>query len=325
MTADEVLFILLRSGLWGTVPMDLAGEVIDWEAVFSLSRQQAVSGLVYQGVSLLPESQMPPAEERMKLMVEAGRIGRQAEKVRETAQKVVAELTEAGFSPLVFKGPAVARYYQNPELRTSGDIDIFLPGGAGPAAELFVHKGIQVLKESDGAFRITRDGITVELHPRYYDLHKRVSDLPDVPSPCAQLLMLSSHILKHAIGVGIGLKQFCDIAMAFAALKGQYEPAEYLSFVNKAGLTRWNDMLCSFLAEHLGAAPEVLPAYRRVRTDRLLGIVMEGGNFGQHSEGFKVSKAYTAGRFLAHLRFSLRISPCETLGIIRDLAKGNIG
>ena len=214
---EDIFFSLLRSGLWGSGPADLAGVEPDWEGIFTLARHQAVFGLVFRGASLLPENLMPPMPERMKLMVEAGKIEKQAAKVNETAREIVASITEAGFSPLVFKGPAVGKYYREPGLRASGDVDVWIPQHLEAAADLFRNKGLTVMKEADGAFRFAMDGVTVELHRRYFDLHVTDGKLPGVPSACAELLMLSSHILKHAIGVGIGLKQFCDMAMAFSA------------------------------------------------------------------------------------------------------------
>lgn len=136
--------------------------------------------------------------------------------------------------------------------------------------------------------------------------------------------MLSSHILKHAIGVGIGLKQFCDMAMAFSALDGKYDQEELGTCIRKCGLRRWNDLLCSFLAEFLGSPAATLPAHRTVSASPLLRIVMEGGNFGQHADGFRLSKSYTVRRFIGRLPFSLRISPRETFGTLLDLTKGNL-
>lgn len=321
---EDIFFSLLRSGLWGSGPADLAGEEPDWEGIFTLARRQAVFGLVFRGTSMLSENQMPPMPERMKLMVEAGKIEKQAGKVKGTAREIVANLTEAGFSPLVFKGPAVGKYYREPELRTSGDVDIWIPQHLEAAAGFFRDKGLAVMKEADGAFRFAMDGVTVELHRRYYDLHVSPRKLPEVPSACAELLMLSSHILKHAIGVGIGLKQFCDMAMAFSALEGRYDRGEFESCVRRCGLRRWNDLLCSFLAGFLGSPAETLPAYRTMSASPLLRIVMEGGNFGQHADGFRLSKSYTVRRFLGRLPFSLRISPRETFGTLLDLTKGNL-
>ena len=84
---EDIFFSLLRSGLWGSGPADLAGEEPDWEGIFTLARRQAVFGLVFRGASMLSENQMPPMPERMKLMVEAGKIEKQAGKVKETARE----------------------------------------------------------------------------------------------------------------------------------------------------------------------------------------------------------------------------------------------
>ena len=75
-----------------------------------------------------------------------------------------------------------------------------------------------------------------------------------------------------------------------------------------AGQERWNRLLFSFLHKYLGTEPlyEDLPD-----PEPLLKIVLEGGNFGHHSEAREASlyksplrrKLGTAGLFLRRLPF----------------------
>ena len=153
--------------------------------------------------------------------------------------------------------------------------------------------------------------------------------------------MLSAHILKHAIGAGVGIRQCCDLTMALQALRGQYDPAALRDLFRRTSTLRWNRLLFSFLADHLGLADDSgFPfADERVSSEPLLRIVLEGGNFGHYAEarnsaikagagGDPVAtrrrKRNTLGRFLHRLPFSLRYAPRETLATMLSLARGNL-
>ena len=123
---------------------------------------------------------------------------------------------------------------------------------------------------------------------RYLDGDEHFSPLPD-------LLLLNAHLLKHIMGHGVGLRQFCDMARAYHALHGSYSPVELEAAYRRTGLLRWSAQLHTFLTEHLGLPRDVLPyAGTDARTSpRLLHIVLEGGNFGQY--GKTRAKASRAG------------------------------
>ncbi len=139
--------------------------------------------------------------------------------------------------------------------------------------------------------------------------------------------MLSAHILKHCMGVGIGLRQLCDLAMAYKALA--VPPEDLRRCFRDVGLERWNRLLFSFLHQYLGAEPlyDTLPS-----PDPLLKIVLEGGNFGQHAQAREASlhksplrrKLGTAGLFLRRLPFSLRYAKKELVPMLGELLRGNL-
>lgn len=318
-------FILLRAGLTDTPAGGFAATAEEWDAILRLAREQTVPGIVYSGISRLPESGMPDAARRIALMVEAERIAARTRLVGRVAEDLLSELRAADLHPVILKGPAAGRHYPAPELRTSGDIDLFLNRYEYADALSFLSaRGIMAFREPDGSHLYKRDGVTVELHPRYFDLHVREELLPAVPSPEAELLMLSAHILKHAIGVGVGLRQICDIAQAYRALAHRWDRETLQDCLEGTGLNRWNDLLCSFLTAHLQVPEQLLPEFRRVSPERLYEIVFAGGNFGRHRKGMKGGKLRTLGHFLRRLPFSLHLAPRETLRTLAELTQGNL-
>lgn len=154
-----------------------------------------------------------------------------------------------------------------------------------------------------------------------------------VPSPLLNLLLLNAHLMKHLAGHGIGLRQFCDMARAYHALRGSYSPAELESAYRRTGLFKWSVQLHTLLTEHLGLRYAALPypGTDACTSPELLHIVLEGGNFGQYGEtkggnaqaGW-MRKWRTFCSFWKRRGFSLGYSRGETFWISMRLIVGNL-
>ena len=176
------------------------------------------------------------------------------------------------------------------------------------AVELVRRHGVTVTRMPDGSQTYEWHGIDVEHHSAIIDLRSpaaiRLSgeldetrefvptDIADglrVPSPALNALMLNSHILKHALGRGIGLRQMCDLAMAYHRISEGGKIDEYggriLAFYRRVGIVKWSRLLHSFLVGVIGLPEAELPYSEKiVPYGALWRIVEEGGNFGQHRE-----------------------------------------
>ena len=232
--------------------------------------------------------------------------------------ELLQQLADAGLHPVVQKGSEAAKYYADPSARQVGDIDLFLPEGEFQRARALFP---DARTASDGALVLVPDKVTIELHPRYYDIHRRMDKLPAPGSPCGEILLLSAHIFKHVIGHGLGCKQLCDMAVSLARLEGKYDKEALRAALQYAGLLRWHRLLCSLLMADFGLDPACcLTDFRPVDPERLRRIVRESGHFSHHAK----TKAATAGAFLRRLPFSLSYCPRETLATIWELALGNL-
>ena len=206
----DLFLALVRSGLY---ERPLAAEELasvraatdaDWAAILKVARQQTVLGQLYQALFQLPNDVRPPEAIVTALMSDALRAVRHAYAAATASQDLVERLRAAGLSPVVMKGVSVAAFYRHPEFRTAGDIDIYLPASEiKQAAALLDESAVSPDGSRTGRF----EGVAVDLHDRYFDLHCGTRKLPAVGTPEATLLMLSAHILKHAIGPGVGLRQ----------------------------------------------------------------------------------------------------------------------
>ncbi len=174
------------------------------------------------------------------------------------------------------------------------------------AVELVKSHGIKVETMPDGSQSYEWKGIEIEQHPTIVDLCSPAarkwipeldeepgfvtSDLADgllVPSPELNALLLNSHILKHTLGKGIGLRQMCDLAMEYHRICADGRKAEcggrIFSIYKRAGILKWSRLLHSFLVGVIGLPEEELPYSEKVVSYwPLFRIVEDGGNFGQH-------------------------------------------
>ena len=310
---------ILRAGLWEQeLQLTDVPDQAAWEQVLALSRGQGVMGLILRGIAQLPEDQRPPeALQPVLRTMEEAFVRANARYVR-VQMSLLTQLAEARLHPTIQKGLEAAKYYADPSARQVGDIDLYLPEGEFARARALFS---DARTASDGAEVFVRDGVTVELHPRYYDIHLPVAKLPAPGTPCGELLLLSAHIFKHVIGHGLGCKQLCDMAVALARLDGKYDKAALRAALRRAGLLRWHTLLCSLLVADFGLDPAgCLADFRPVDPEPLRRIVRSSGHFSQHTH----KKAATAGAFLRRLPFSLSYCPRETLATVWELALGNL-
>ena len=147
-----------------------------------------------------------------------------------------------------------------------------------------------------------------------------------VPAPEVNLLLLSSHILKHALGVGIGLRQFCDMAVACNFYADRVDPREMEEIYRKAGLEKWSVLLDGFLGQYLG-----LEAGETKKSNVLLDIILKGGNFGRFtgkcekaSQSVLARKWHTFTSFMGNVCFAMTYAPGEWFWTMVRLAGGQV-
>lgn len=333
MTADLFL-ALVRSGLYERpLTADEQGlarqaTAAQWAEVVTEARRQTVLGQIYQAVLLLPSDIKLPDPVIATLFSDALRAVRQHYRIATETTAITERFQEAGLSPVVMKGISVARFYPHPEFRALGDIDLYLPKQELPQALPSLE---DTSRASDGSLHGRSNSIDIDLHDRYFDLHCASRNLPEIGTPEATLLMLSAHILKHAIGPGVGMRQLCDMAMVCRGLAGSFDPVRLREVFRRTGTLRWNRLLFSFLAEKL-EMPDPVFTGQHVSPAPLLQVVLEGGNFGHFAAarpkelaaGDRLRKLNTFRRFLRRLPFSLRYAPRETFATIWGLVRGNL-
>ena len=345
------LLALLKAGLWECSPNNLnlfPLSATEWKHVFRMAGQQTVTGLTFQGLRWLPDNLLPPQTLLLQWTAETDAIERRNKKMNAALQTLCSSFKEKGLNPILLKGQGIARLYENPLLRECGDIDLYFQSAHDREAALqhIRQMRIQIKEEPDGSAFYVWQGVKVEHHQRLFDLYnpfqqhaigllirqkgfQETGSAPyRLPSPFLNLLLLNLHILKHALGRGIGLRQFCDMARACYKLHGEINREEMKAVCRKLGLGQWNPLLHAFLTDCLGLPAECLPYPEVASTAQPLSdIVWRGGNFGQHNPlysntGNKARKWETARSFGRNVGFAFRYAPAEAFWIFTSLIKG---
>lgn len=357
---DRAMLLLLRAGLYND-PSLLEGfpslRPQDWERLYSQAKRQTVSGVVLQALGMLPDSLLPPYGLLLRWVARAHGIETSHARMGEALSSLLAAMGEAGLSPVLQKGHAVARFYPVPPLRVSGDIDLYFPECDRHRADaVAASMGAQVRQTSDGGSCYRLGGVDVEHHSSLIQLSspfrrralRRLlqqegtvaatlggSLSAPVPTPLAELLMVSVHIMRHCLGAGIGLRHFCDYAVAYAALMPSIGTERYTAACRSLGVLRWTDVLHAFINTFLAPPSGPLPVLGRGASDgavrRLAAMVLEGGNFGlfraASSRGARNGWARKASTFLSFLRhggLSVRVAPSEALWTVMRLTRGQL-
>lgn len=339
---DKALLTLLRSGLWNRPPdnselFPLSSD--EWQEVFEKSRSHTVSAIVADSLEHLPENQLPPDGILASWAVESDRI----ERLNGIMANVTALLSETyrNLRPICFKGQECASLYARPSSRECGDIDLYF--NDIEASEVVARQhGYVPEHKPDGSFTYAVQGIVVEHHQSYIDLCAprkrnwlRTLDVnPGFetgsggmlrPVPALNLLVLHSHVMKHAFGRGVGLRQICDLARAYYSYDGMYDADELRDMYRKAGLTSWTRMVHAFLTDYLGLGKEFLPyAEPHADASEFLRRVMLAGNFGRSMPGNGHGKCRTLKAFMANALFAARYAPDEYFWQIAQLAGGQL-
>jgi hypothetical protein len=326
-----------------------------------------VTGIAFRGLDFLPEEAAPPMGIMAKWMAHADRIEQSNRVMNETVAKLYGHFASAGVEAVLQKGQGVAAMYPEPLLRECGDIDLYFPGHDGVSDPLAGIDGAVRERQPDDSWSYVVDGIIVEHHTDLLDIQsprakryvKRLIEEKGfekvvtgggvevlVPAPEVNLLLLSSHILKHAFGVGIGLRQFCDYAVAMRYYEGRVNEEEMREIWRMTGLEKWQGLLEEFIGRFLDSdcalarndnkdfqddthSERSEESFYKKKTDVLLDIVLKGGNFGVYSKDREnvprarwARKVQTFKALMGNIGFAFRYAPGEWFWTTMQLLGG---
>lgn len=366
--------LLLRAGLYeapelldGFQPLSTG----EWETIYEQSKRQTVSGIIYRALSFLPDECLPPYPLLLRWTARVHRIEQSHAAMEKALAKLQHLFAAKGITPILQKGLDVARFYAQPQLRVCGDIDLYFPKEIrAKADEVILNSGIRLMNAPDGSSVYDFGGIEVEHHSSLIELHSPLAKrrlrhlltapadaitLSDgttvaVPAPLTDLVMINVHIMKHCLGMGIGMRHFCDYALACRRLLPLIGEQTYLDTCRRLGISRWTNILHSFTETYLAKPAQkqnqgspafsvapidpvapVAPEKLKKTSAKVFALVMEGGNFGLYRRDKKSAAAHALRRkgatlraFITNANLAMRIAPAETISTMLSLGMGQL-
>lgn len=279
----------------------------DWDRIIYMGKQQALEGVLFDGICKLPADNKPARETIQKLIKRCLYI----EKVNTILNIKVIQTADFfknnGFHPILLKGQGLAQIYPNPLRRMPGDIDLWLADDRKniinfvrklhPESEVLYHH-IHIKEQ---------DGLDVEVHTvpsllfnpfanaklkyLWEDWSKKCMEIEfksidgKVNIPCDEMnrVFLLLHKYRHLFDEGIGLRQMVDYMMLLRKGFTEEERVRTVRILKDLHLTAF----CRAVMFVLTDAFEMEKEYLLMEPDEksgklLLNEIITAGNFGKY-------------------------------------------
>lgn len=218
---------------------------------------------------------------------------------------------ENSVSYAVVKGQVVASLYPNPLLRQSGDIDFYCDNENIDRAKEILSREWGVVfddTDSDKHLHFDKKGVTFEMHfslTSFYSKRKNgyweqllredkgtEVSLDGQPvktlSPTLHTLYVFLHLYHHLMELGVGLRQFCDLAVMLHAYNTEIDHDALRLHLERLGMERAFRTCGSILVQRLGLPAEEFPYAltdkERRYGDKILDVVFYRGNMGHYNK-----------------------------------------
>lgn len=306
---------------------------IEWKNLYEVACKQSLAGVLLDGVNRLIESGSCP-KPPMNVLYEW--IGLQQHtvahnKLQNQRTKDLCELfKEHGYRSCVLKGQGTALYYDHPEYRQCGDIDIWVDGDRDEILRFAKSKNYHVghidIKHSDIDF--FKD-VPVEVHfmPSWMynpSTNKKLQKFFEEQSEKQfgnidakvgfthttiefDLVFSIVHIYRHIFSEGIGLRQLMDYyyILTHSAIEQRTQAFDVLVSLKMGafvGGIMW------ILKECFGMKEDYLLCVANKRHgEYLLSEIMTAGNFGQYDDRMlRIDKNKKFRRGFVQLKRNLR-------------------
>lgn len=318
----QQLLELLKASLWKH-PIDLEFfTACQWEDVFNIAQEQAVLGIAVDGKTMLPKALQPNLKTGLKWVKTLMKIEETNQLMNKAVEAVVRGYQKLDIHPLVMKGQIIAKAYPKPTYRQSGDIDLcFKSQEDADKAYKWTQKKFNLRwmpgeKETSFVWK----GFTIELHRRIADMQyapfqKHLQTIVNtelsntssftteiagkqIPtfSPTLTLLHLIIHLQYHLLNEGVGLRQFCDLAV-YTTSQPTANYSQLQQWLRDCGLERITAAIAEVIHQLFDIDRELIlwqphPEHMsqheiEAAAQMIINDIWTGGNFGEKKWDFK--------------------------------------
>lgn len=307
----ELFFALVRCGIGKDKSLPYTPTPTQWQEMFDIAKKQTLVGITFAGIEKLPTEQRPPKPIMLQWYSLCEIIKKQNNDLDKKVVVVSQKFKEEGFNNCILKGQGIALLYPNPQLRTPGDIDIWLDGGDKKVIT-YVKKVIPDCSPTyhHVDFSISND-VDIEVHYRpswmcnpftnrkiqkFFAMNadtqfKNMAETPSGAFPIATVafnrIFILQHIFRHLFFEGIGIRQILDYYFVMQQPMSENERERYIGQLKNFGLYRFAGAV-NYVMHKMFALDK---AHTFVEPNRkegefLMHEIMTAGNFGKYDKRY---------------------------------------
>lgn len=288
LSANKNSFLtLVRMGIGHSCVLP---DVVDWQAIKTLSDKQGLTAIIVDGIEKLPDTKRPPKE---LLLQWIGEVFQNYENRYKLYQRAIAELAgwynAHGYKMMVLKGYACSIDWAKPEHRPCGDIDIWLFGkqkeaDAALAASSNFHDPSFKIDSSHHHHTVFNwNGFSVENHYDFINVYRYESNkkyeallkelgkdgtnsviLKDekvyLPKPNLHTLFLLRHSMMDFVASALSLRQVLDWAFFVAKNTRKIDWKWILGVLKEYQMLEFFNILNAICVDNLGFQASIFPS-----------------------------------------------------------------
>ena len=295
-------------------PGTSAPDVKDWTHVLDFARKQALVGICIPEVcpDSMPKTVLLGWIGQIQMIEQRNRL------INKRIEQLFEMMTKDGFECCLLKGQGNAEKYPNPLRRTPGDIDIWVDADQEtvyryvhckfPDEEVsFKHIHFPIFSDVPVDVHVTplklfshrnRKWLQcwIERNKKEQFLNRitlsGVERAVSVPTDAFNAVYQMGHMLMHFFDEGLGLRQVVDYFYVLQRL----DSAQYRSIAEtfrELGMLRFGRALMWVETDVLGLPPSCCIVEPDERLGKqILDDIIEGGNFGHHTQRFKGKRGF---------------------------------
>ena len=287
----------------------------EWVEILDFSVKHTLVGVMYSGVEKLPKEQRPQKQVLLNWYFTVEKVKERNVTMDRYTSWVAKNFRHDGWQSVILKGQGIARLYPNPQLRMSGDVDVWVKGNRDEIIQYLKANGMKGrIVYHNTEFTIFKDA-TVEVHftpswmNNYFtnrklqkffsshqdELQQNVLTLVEedgpvcVPTDAFNRVFILQHIYRHLFGSGIGLRQLLDYYYVLQKGCTQDEKAETIETLKQLHMLKFAGAVMYVLEQVFGLERSLMLVEPNVKEGEfLMSEILQAGNFGRYDDRIQI-------------------------------------
>lgn len=285
-----------------------------WEQVYDISQKQQLAPLIYQ--QIFANESFKKCDREFQSFWKMDTINQAGNQARKSVLflSLFDKMRQQGLTPLVVKGIICRDLYENPDLRTSNDEDLYLPREQFDRMDQFLlsegfmrDELIEGKEYQEIPYKNPKNGLYFELHmdlfPKESGAYGHLNNIfedafetyveKDIQGSKVltlnekqHFLYLVCHSLKHFLHSGFGLRQACDMIYFARKYHDQFDWKEVRAIMRDYHMETFAMNVLDIGVCYLGFTWEemglIKPLDIEIDCTLLLNDMLDGGIFGQN-------------------------------------------